>query len=431
MKKYRTGYNTAWRVKAARQRLLRCGFKAPGTYPMNQHEGKMFSMPKDIPVCFDGEEAGWVVRECFESRRPKLSKCMMESVRAMLSYAYQLKTGKHSTLKNKANFPKVHSQFGCQPDHAYGPATQELAAKFSVEPEGLKKSHTTEFDPACGIPFPRWLVGEDLSWCWNLNGCRAGKHGGMNRVKFSEEHEYVPSQGICRTKFEGGRPKTPGINHDREWWMHRVCMCPGAKHKPPPSDWIEHLDEQCNPVDPEWCTVCPVNVFKCIQDLLPEGEKGRIWPKWLPAQRRYSHKNVGRTQMIPEAQAWINAQGGNPDNLTFCSNSGRKALGKWCAELQIPYRMSFQLHGDLWTTWRNHYQKNLRRDPGFGDRKQSVSVQEATEALWLFARYCGRGRESREDPTDELETRQMKDLLIATLRSFGKGDIVSQILDRR
>ena len=55
MAKYRYGYNLAWKVKGARERLLQLGFKAPGTYPMNQQSGVMFSMPYDIPKAF-GED---------------------------------------------------------------------------------------------------------------------------------------------------------------------------------------------------------------------------------------------------------------------------------------------------------------------------------------------------------------------------------------
>ena len=128
MAKYRQGYKLAMSVPKAKQRLLSLGFKPYCGYEWNQQGGKMFSMPKDIPRAFDDEQAGWVCRECYLCRKPKLSKSQMESVRAMLSYAYQLKTGEHATVKTKANFPSVRDQFGCQND--YAPPKQALKAKY-------------------------------------------------------------------------------------------------------------------------------------------------------------------------------------------------------------------------------------------------------------------------------------------------------------
>ena len=89
----------------------------------------MFSLPKDIPKAFDDEQAGWIARECYLSG--KLTKSNMEAVRAMLSYAYQLQTGKHSTQKTKANYPSVTDQFGCQTTDGYAPNKRSTIAKFS------------------------------------------------------------------------------------------------------------------------------------------------------------------------------------------------------------------------------------------------------------------------------------------------------------
>ena len=231
------------------------------------------------------------------------------------------------------------------------------------------------------------------------------------------------------TDFVGGRPKVVGLNALREWKNIRICLCPGGKHVPPPRDWIWNVDEEHNPLEPTWCTVCPLNMWQCVQDLLPDGDKGRSYPKWLPKQQRYSDRDYGWERLIPVAQEWIDEQGGNPDDLTFCPNSGRKSLGKWCAELQVKYSDSHQIHGDLWSTWQRHYQRTLPREPAFTDREQSQNMDELTAAHRKFARYLGRGREARGDPTG-FSPDQLGKLMCATLREMGKGDLLSRILDR-
>ena len=45
MAKYRYGYKNAWKVKAARERMLQLGFKAPGSYG---RKGVMPSMPNQV-----------------------------------------------------------------------------------------------------------------------------------------------------------------------------------------------------------------------------------------------------------------------------------------------------------------------------------------------------------------------------------------------
>ena len=97
---YRGGYRLIWKIPAARKRMLRLGFKAPGTYRWNQQGGEMFSMPYDIPEAFDDEQAGWICRETYGTdKRPNCTESQMAKVRSTLSYAFQLKTGKMTTAK--------------------------------------------------------------------------------------------------------------------------------------------------------------------------------------------------------------------------------------------------------------------------------------------------------------------------------------------
>jgi hypothetical protein len=162
--------------------------------------------------------------------------------------------------------------------------------------------------------------------------------------------------------------------------------------------------------------------------MLPDDDL-RTYPKWLPAQKRYSGHNIGPDFFIPMARKWLDLQGANPDKLLFDSNSGRKALGKWCDEFGIKYHESFEIHGDLWRTWKRHYQHGLQKDPCFERRTQSLDPSECCAALRKFARAIGRGRTVREDPK-QFDMDQIGKLLCANLRAMGKGAEVASILDK-
>lgn len=427
MSKYRKGYVKIFKVPKARKRMLSLGFLPPGKYPYSQQGDVMFCRPSQIPDEFDDEQAGWIARECYQCKRPALTKSNMECVRACLSFAFQLQTGKQNTPKFKANYKSVKDQFECQTEDGYAPKKQHCKVVHSVEPEGIKKAWQKEWTPACSLPYPVWNVGGLINFDWEVNGCRGGKKGGLMRIQTSREHEFIPSVGIMSTQMVGGRPKIPGINKIRAWKNYRVCLCPEGKHVPPPDDWCANLGAGHNPENPTWCTICPLNMFQCIQDLLPDNDKGRSYPRWLPAQRRYGDKDIGHQSLIPLARKWLDEQGANPDQLVFCKNSGRKALGKLAAHLGWKYSVSFPQHGDLWSTWHKYYQKNLRREEVFVDREQPTNVEDATVGLWKFARFVGKGRTTREDPVT-FTNDQVGQLLIATLRGLGQGSLVAKIL---
>ncbi len=423
--KRRNGYTNIFKVPKAKQLMLELGFKAPGQYRWNQQGNTMPALPSHIPKSFNDDAAGWVARHCYMSR--KLTKSNMEAVRLTLSFFYQLQTGKKNTQKVKANYPSVYDQFGCHTEEGYAEQKRHLVADHSVEPEGMKTAWNKEWTPESSTPYPEWCVQGLISWDWSVDGCRGGPKGGLLRLQKSREHKVMASAGVMMTKMKGGRPKIPGVNKRREWWNNRICLCEDGKHVPPPEDWTENLDENKNPLEVTWCTLCPLNMFQSVQDLLPEGQKGRMYPKWSVYQKAFGKCNFGKGKLVPQAQAWYDEQGGNPDNLKFGSNSGRKACGKWCAELHVKYSHSFQLTGDLWSTWVKYYQFNLDPEPEFGTREQSKNVDIATRALWIFARWIGRGRLNREDPV-KFNMDQIGRMLALNLRANGMGAEVAQIL---
>ena len=424
MGKYRKGYKLMMKNAQVRKRLLTLGFRDFGEYPKtNHHEGKMFSMPNDIPDKFDDEQAGWVCLEMYESGG--LTKSQMEQVRATLSYAYQLQTGRWTTAKFKAQYESVRSQYSLQTDFA--PPTQKVKAEYSAEPAGLKTAFTTEFVAGQGMYFPEWCVGGTISHDWKITGCRAGEKGGLNRVRKSRKHVWIPSQGVCGTYMLGGRPKTPGIYEERDWLVCRVCLCENGVHKGLPDNLLDCLDEDWNPVNPTWCTFCPLNMVEVVQRLLPEDEKGRTYCRWIHRQKRFAVPCLGHDGLIPLARRWMDMQGGNPDGLTFCSNSGRKSCGKWCQLLQIPYEESMPIHGDLWSTWSKYYQLNLKRDPGFKDRDQPPNLDEKVIALRKLAAYFGRGRV--QDRRVDFSNTVIGQMMCGILRGQGQDALLAQILN--
>ena len=208
-----------------------------------------------------------------------------------------------------------------------------------------------------------------------------------------------------------------------------MCLCPEGKHIPLPAGWKSTLDRMGNPSNPTWCTTCPMTCFQVVRELLPEDDL-RTYPRWLNTQNRYSKENVGKRTMFPLARRWLDVQGANPDGLIFDSNGGRKSLGKWCDEFGVLYEISFEIHGDLWKTWKRHYQEGLDRNPYMERRTQSTDPDIACRALRLFARGIGRGRTVREDPKAFTQN-QIGQMLVATLRKLGEAATVASILDRK
>ena len=131
--------------------------------------------------------------------------------------------------------------------------------------------------------------------------------------------------------------------------------------------------------------------------------------------------------MFPLLRKFLDIQGGNPDGLTYDSNMGRKCLGKLCDQIKIPYRQSFESHGDLYKNWKS-YQDAPENDLNFKRRTQSTSVDTAVMSLRRIARWMGRGRTVRADP-QVITAQQQARLTILHLRHLGLGAEVNRILD--
>lgn len=420
--KYRTGYRFAWSIAKCRRYMKSIGLKAPGSYSKtNHHGGEMFGLPREFKMT--GLQAGKLLRHCFKSG--KATKCQLKDVRKMLAYAWQLQTGGSNDSK-VTNWTEVNQQWAAQADEGYKPPTKCLTATVGPTTDNLKTAFTTPFDPSKGMSYPEWCVGLLLSFDAHVFGARSVVD--LEKIKKSKRHEISTAGGWMWTKMVGGRAKLEKRKGIRQWKAFRICLCPNGKHSDVPSTF--RVDRNHTPENLHWCSTCPLNAFKVVRYYL-EGNDKRSYPRWCPPCKehkgRYSKDNYSSAAMKQQIQRWLNLQGANPDDLKFDTNCGRKSLGKLCSLMHIPYHESFEMHGDLFKTWKRHYQRNLQRDPFFRRRTQSQDIEECTAALWKIARAFGRGKTLEQDPQSLSLTDR---LLVLNNRLLGGGAETNLILSQ-
>ena len=422
LRKYRTGFNFAWKNENARKILIASGFKEPGLYESsNQQGGKIFALPREVP-CHDmfGEEAaGFVMRHVLKSGATR-SQC--ESVSKLLSYIWQLQTGEAG-----GNFKKVRQTWKRHKPEDFGKPTQRVKAIYVIEPEHLKTALTTEWTQDNPMKYHVWSLAYLLVFDWCVLGCRPKVD--LGKIKNSSEHVLAPGQGFMYTQLKDGRAKIEGTQGTRPWKAYRVCMCPDEKHNGPPEDFLENIivDEE----NPAWCTTCPISCAQVIKALLdpqdprlyPSVTKNQHFAKYMGAE----YKNMGAKSIFKFAREFLTNQGGNPDGLTYDTNMGRKALGKLCEVANVSYMESFEIHGDLFKNWR-HYQDTITNDKNFTRRTQSADITTCLKGLRKIVRWFGRGRTRREDPK-VFSNRQIGELMALVGRKLGLNEEVNRILD--
>ena len=96
---------------------------------------------------------------------------------------------------------------------------------------------------------------------------------------------------------------------------------------------------------------------------------------------KFGVKNEGDIPKL--AIEWMCEQGVCNKDDPYSHESGRKALAEWCAEYEIEYRHSFQIHADLPQTWKDNYQFNMERTT-FKDRNQSKDSKTCMVALRML-----------------------------------------------
>ena len=374
--KYRTGYNTAWeRMPKTRRYMIDKGFKPPGQWdPNNLQDGRMFASPKEVAFITEDIAENILWKAYFEDGA---TKGQLDDISKMLSFAYQLKTG-----KVKENFKIVKDTWGNMNPDRMNPPRKSHAATISLEPENVKTALMTGWKEETGLRYPDWCVRYIAFFDWYLNGARSKVD--LKRIRHSAKHYVSYSGGWMATEYLGGRAKVEKRLGIREWKAFRTCTCP-ANHNGLPLQYEQQevlFAANGNPIaQPTWNTACPLTCWQTIQYQLRRARltPTRIYPKWSYINNRFTKECFGRGTIIKKMCEFAEKQGANPENLTLSPNGGRKGFGKVCQVHRVPYFESFECHADRATNWRR-YQSDAKRDPNFKRRNQSRDPYVCTAA---------------------------------------------------
>ena len=168
----------------------------------------------------------------------------------------------------------------------------------------------------------------------------------------------------------------------------------------------------------EWDPTCPIAAKQFI-NMYPE-VNNRNYPKWLDKSSKFGKSNI--SNVVNFANDWMELQGaGTPGG--YCHNSGRKSLARWLDKLNVTYRWSFEIHGDLEKVWRSNYQPTLPKS-GFKKRTQSRDPNETCYALRRFAKWIDRGCERKAKYKLDVNAQ----LSYAVLKKLGARALADKIL---
>ena len=419
IQKYRNGFNFAWSIPKSRAVLVDSGFRAPGTYRVsNQAGGLLFTLPNEVPNenRFGGEEAGWVLKHVLDAHA---TKSQAESVKKVLSYVRQLQTGEPLD-----QFAKVTRVWKNHEEDLFGEPKRSVKAKHIITSDNIKTVLTKEWTQENVMLYHHWSEAYFMTHDWGIGGCRPDAD--MGRIASSNVHVVLPNEGYMYSQFQGGRAKMHYLHGSVPWRMHRVCWCPNGIHRGLPHGWEDRIMQG---EEPTWCTTCPITCYEVIVAYRVNPLDKRVYPSPTKTGfRKYGpNGNISKKKRFEVIRTFINAQGGNPHNVRYCSNGGRHALGQLCDEIRIPYVVSFELHGDKPQNWES-YQERPDIDRNFKRRTQSKDPKVFLKALRRIARWLGRGRGQREDPA-KINDQQLGQLVALDLRSRGYTAEVNRILD--
>ena len=126
-----------------------------------------------------------------------------------------------------------------------------------------------------------------------------------------------------------------------------MCDKRHMKHIRPGKDDWSYVDDAGYPTKRlKWDPRCPLACIEYLNSLqMEEDVPKRCYPAFNPKRKRsdagLSIKNIGSPSKA--AVEFMQIQG----LPKFDTNSGRKALARWCKHLNVPYRLSVHIHGDL------------------------------------------------------------------------------------
>ena len=302
-----------------------------------------------------------IMFRCGESG--KLTKDELGLVRRCFAFIYQTQ-GKGGVNEN---FPCMKNCFAAIDADALKPIFKPNVPLRMPTGDELKKAFTTPWTKECGVPFLMWCQLLLASYDTFFNGHRPRSDTGRVKKNSSSEieaktrHIVNAGEGWGSTAFHGGRSKLSGIAKGRPWRAFRVCHCPGGNHVSPKLDYDEEpWDAEGNMTAPiDWTTECPVACFQVVtksQVYLHPKYVG-LFKQWNPNKRRWRKDNIDNIAKM--ALRFLEVQGIQGQ---FDEHCGRKVYGRICDAMkpQIPYKDSFQVHGDLPSTWHMAYQYGMQ-----------------------------------------------------------------------
>ena len=336
MKQLRYAFRLMWR-EAPRQ-MRKYGVKPVGQFdPNNSHGGVCWAWPRECSLT--NIQARAIFYECYKKRRLTIHQLIV--VRKGMAYAWELVGGAQA-----GNFPGVKEVWKIVRESELAEKLNHVKPTRIPTPPELKEAFNKEWSPDSPMSLVEHCTGLIKAYDWAICGLRSVED--IKRVKRSLSHDYNWTEGWQCTAFTEGRAKLAGVKKgNRPWKIWRVCFCPGKRHVRPPTDFFVEIKKDGSPrCSVKWCTVCPV---ACMEFLWQFQAKPRSYAKWLPASGRFGDKNAANPS--GDAIDWLIKQGVCTEENRYSSNAGRKSLAKWCGLLKVPYRESFQIHGDQSNSW--------------------------------------------------------------------------------
>ena len=400
---YRYGFKLMERV--CKKMMKKNGIKPFGSYMKNNvHGGKIWGHPSECKMT--NRLARDLMFKCIQSE--ELTFDQLRAVRKSLAYTKELVGG-----KSGENWKGVAVAWDTMDRKELPSKLRNLLPERIPTPRALKKAWTTDYNHKW--PLGKYCVGNGAAFDCYIIGARANTD--TSRIKKATVHEINPDEGWFCSKYKGGRAKL-GHGKYRDWWRYGICLCKGKVHKSPPENQLETIDDKGYPMeDLEWDPTCPLAAKQFVNIYAVED---RNYPKWLEKKGRFGKSNVG--DIVKLANEWMELQGAGVEG-GYSHNSGRKSLARWNDRLNITYRWSFEIHGDLEKVWRSSYQPTLPKS-GYKKRCQSRDPNETTQALRRLAKWFGRGCERKLKYKLDVNAQLSYELL----KSLGKKDRADQIL---